>query len=356
MSFLDEMEKKKKAMARSKHPLCNEELRLREAYATGVALLMARADENLNYAEKEHMQELADALLLVEDPVERIFTTVVDAGADILDCIVTVIEKRDHKYLFILDLYRAARVDGDFQPEEQRMIELFEDMLDLKPVERECLKLFAEGVAQNDQKKMQEALLDAYHFWLELPMVVFYHFYVGLMPISEFTKRDLDMLEKSASQGIPEAQCMLAQIRAEDERKREEFDRLIYTDAKTGLMWLRNGNLAGKKMNWADALNWVKTLNYGGFSDWRIPKNVELEFLIKRGGARPHEWFNANKFINIQAYYYWSFCPFTGFTNTQWVVDMTGGHVNIDKCNGYYVWPVRSCKVDPRAKTKKYRV
>lgn len=84
-------------------------------------------------------------------------------------------------------------------------------------------------------------------------------------------------------------------------RKAERL--IIYTDSSTGLMWVKNGNLAEKEMKWNDATRWAKNLNYGGYSDWRLPTKEELEAFSKRGGS-PAQWFNANGFNSVQAYYY----------------------------------------------------
>ncbi len=342
MSFLDEMRKKKKELTSPKHPLCDEELRLREAYATGVALLMARADEQFCDAEIEHLKELAASLNLTDDPAERIAALVEEAGAEILDSIVPAIEKQDHKYLFILDLYRAAHVDGKFLPEEQEMIDLFAEMLGLKQVETSFLKHFADGLVSGDKDKMQESLYDAYHFCLELPMEVFTYFHLDLMAIPESQVRDLAKVEKAASQGIPEAQCLMEQEResAEEERKREEFDRLVYTDIQTGMMWLRNGNLAGNALNWNDAIEWVKNLEYGGFNDWRLPTLEELISFIKRGNNRPADMFNINGFSSIQANGYWSSNDVANRALGVNMYDGSNGHA--DKSGILFVWPVRS--------------
>jgi len=110
---------------------------------------------------------------------------------------------------------------------------------------------------------------------------------------------------------------------------------LIYTDPQSGLMWPRNGNIAGVKMNWDDAMNWVKTLNYAGYSDWRLPSIDELDDI-------PSEWLNNNGFNNVQAGWYW-----TGTENDSgnaFIVGMEDWSVGnySYKCVDYYVWPVRS--------------
>ena len=108
-------------------------------------------------------------------------------------------------------------------------------------------------------------------------------------------------------------------------------------------MWLKNGNLAGKGMKWADAMEWVKTLNCGDFRDWRLPKREELEPFVKLGGDYPSKWFNANGFNNVQSFYYWSSSTNGVIADNAWVVYMLYGDVrNYGKGNDSCVWPVRS--------------
>lgn len=91
-----------------------------------------------------------------------------------------------------------------------------------------------------------------------------------------------------------------------EKKKRAERERIIFTDPTNGLMWVTNGNIAGKGMTWHNAMSWVKQLNYGGYTDWRLPTKEELEAFSKRGGERPYQWFNANGFNNVQSNGYWS--------------------------------------------------
>jgi hypothetical protein len=122
-----------------------------------------------------------------------------------------------------------------------------------------------------------------------------------------------------------------------------ERERLIYTDPQTGLMWVRNGNLAGQKMNWSDAMKWAKNLNYGGYNDWRLPTKEEFKSFSKRGGNKPSQWFNANGFDNIQSVSYWSGSSYADSTDNAWYVYMDDGFLNyLDKGYSYSVWPVRS--------------
>jgi len=131
---------------------------------------------------------------------------------------------------------------------------------------------------------------------------------------------------------------------SEHKRMAAERKRLIYTDPKTGLMWPRNGNLAGKKMSLYDAMRWVQQLNYGGYSDWRLPTKEELDAFSKRSGKKPSKWFNANGFNSVQSNDYWAPSSYAGNTVIAWRVSMYDGSEDSysDNSGSGYVWPVRS--------------
>lgn len=120
--------------------------------------------------------------------------------------------------------------------------------------------------------------------------------------------------------------------------KKRDFN---YIDPQTGLMWARNGNIAGEQMNFYDAISWANKLDFGGYSDWRLPSKDELEFFVRRGGARPQKFFNANGFNAVQACIYWSstICE----DDVTWVVNMSDGCTLLNYGNSYQycAWPVR---------------
>jgi hypothetical protein len=131
------------------------------------------------------------------------------------------------------------------------------------------------------------------------------------------------------------------------ERKRREAaerDRLIFTDLQTGLMWVRDVDIAGaNQVNWNYSMSRVKDLNYGGYIDWRLPTKDELASFVKRGGERPSEWFNSNGFNKVKGEWYWSCTEYDG--SVAWGVDIGSGEVSSSgKRNAYYAWPVRDGK------------
>ncbi len=56
-------------------------------------------------------------------------------------------------------------------------------------------------------------------------------------------------------------------------------------DTKTNLMWAANDN--GSNIKWQDAKNYCETCSIGGYQDWRMPTENELEGLFKNGKVRP---------------------------------------------------------------------
>jgi hypothetical protein len=94
-------------------------------------------------------------------------------------------------------------------------------------------------------------------------------------------------------------------------------------------------------MNWFDAMSWVKSLKYVGYSDWRLPTKEELELFSKH---RPSEWFNANGFNTVPSNSYWSSSSYEIFPTTYaWYVYMLAGYADYShKTGNHYVWPVRA--------------
>lgn len=131
---------------------------------------------------------------------------------------------------------------------------------------------------------------------------------------------------------------------------------LILKDPATGLMWARNGNIAEKKMDWKEAMDWAKSLNYAGYSDWRLPTKNEYEKFLKikgRGKSKlsdhfVHKWFNNNGFFNVQESGYWSSSDYEGRGGSYWFFDMTWSEMQTVNSNHYYALVVRDGNKPPQ--------
>jgi len=141
-------------------------------------------------------------------------------------------------------------------------------------------------------------------------------------------------------------------------------EQLLYTCPKTNLTWSRNGNIAGKKMNWYDAMAWVENLTYCGFIDWRLPTRSEFNALLsihlKQDVQNISEWLNTIGFTSVESYLYWtsSVCEYVQTTEYQksrgyhklpasyyayaiYMATASGSSCDAEKKDHFFIWPVR---------------
>ena len=120
------------------------------------------------------------------------------------------------------------------------------------------------------------------------------------------------------------------------------------TDNLTGLMWTKDANLPGTSKTWQEALDYVKGINTGtysnfGYTDWRLPNRKELQSLIDRNRYNP-TLPSGHPFTNVQGTYYWSSTSYANSSSNAWVAYINSGYVSTNDKSSYYgfVWPVRS--------------
>ena len=107
----------------------------------------------------------------------------------------------------------------------------------------------------------------------------------------------------------------------------------IWEDQKTGLQWTKTFI----EMPWQDAVDFCANLEYGGYSDWRLPTINELEAIIDKRKHNP-----ASKLPDTVSSYYWSSTASAYYTDYAWGVNFDyGGVLNCYKSNSYYVRAVR---------------
>jgi len=139
------------------------------------------------------------------------------------------------------------------------------------------------------------------------------------------------------------------------------------TDNLTNLIWLKNANCAGAKVNWNTAIDYCAALYDGCTSclgtegdcslsdgssagDWRLPNRNELLSLVDiayfnpalSNAAGTGRWSEGDPFTGIQSGgNYWSSSTLASRTNHAWFLASVGTMKRQDKSIEFHVWCVR---------------
>jgi hypothetical protein len=116
------------------------------------------------------------------------------------------------------------------------------------------------------------------------------------------------------------------------------------TDRATSLMWLKQPKQIALK--WDDAVEYCRSLNFQGYSGWRLPTIGELEKLVDKNHKNPalptdHPFSNVITHVG-----YWSktrhhFGPRYVYQMGLW----SGKEAYLDKDEYAIVWPVRYVEI-----------
>jgi len=88
-------------------------------------------------------------------------------------------------------------------------------------------------------------------------------------------KQQLAMIQKAETRPVVNIESELAKILVKSE--------LTVTDKRSGLMWVKNGNIVGERINYGEALSFISQLNenkYAGYKDWRLPTYDDFKSLF----------------------------------------------------------------------------
>ena len=128
-------------------------------------------------------------------------------------------------------------------------------------------------------------------------------------------------------------------------KPRFNVDETFVLDKLTGLFWLKNADITSKKLDWAEALYYVKKLALDiseNFLRLRLPTINELESLIDCSQHSPALPAN-HPFVNIRDVY-WS--STTSFFDPAWAwalyLNKGATGVGYKKQKGFHLWPVAS--------------
>ncbi|MEJ2641228.1 MAG: DUF1566 domain-containing protein [Desulfosarcinaceae bacterium] len=127
--------------------------------------------------------------------------------------------------------------------------------------------------------------------------------------------------------------------------KRFYFSDKTVIDARTGLMWTRDGAIFEFPLCWEEALEAIKALNRQnlyGLTDWKLPNRRELFSLISHSRINPSLPAD-HPFTHIFPGYYWTSTTCVRLPNQAWYIHLGGGRVFKGMKHGSYrVWPVRT--------------
>ncbi len=83
----------------------------------------------------------------------------------------------------------------------------------------------------------------------------------------------------------------------------------VVIDNVTGLMWAQNGNDAGcawgEVTEFEPAVEYCNSLDFAGYTDWRLPNIRELSSLLVSDAGRPAPYISGY-FFNTKESFYWS--------------------------------------------------
>ena len=97
---------------------------------------------------------------------------------------------------------------------------------------------------------------------------------------------------------------------------------VTWRDPQSGLVW--QVEPTGNDMNWSDAKSHCSDLNYGGYSDWRLPSKDELESLLTKKRYDGCHWPSSMK---GKCSLFWSSSSYAYGTSDAWYVGFYGGTV-----------------------------
>ena len=80
----------------------------------------------------------------------------------------------------------------------------------------------------------------------------------------------------------------------------------VVIDKTTGLMWQDNIDTKTIKKNRKDAKEYCRSLVFGGYDDWYLPRIKQLKSIVDNKKRNPAI---RDGFQNVQTYHYWSSSP-----------------------------------------------
>ena len=148
--------------------------------------------------------------------------------------------------------------------------------------------------------------------------------------ISLYANSGMDIIEKTQGRSV---RCVRGGHSFQNDFDETVINgKTIVSDKSTGLIWTKDYlKYSGITLTWKMALDHCATLNYAGFSDWRLPNISELITIIDHSKHNP-----ASNFPGIEAFPYWTS---SSHLNNAWKVNFYSGLTDYSTkaSNGYAI-------------------
>ena len=128
-------------------------------------------------------------------------------------------------------------------------------------------------------------------------------------------------------------------------------------DTETGVIWMKNANLANKPLPWRADDNvyaFIQNLNkstFAGYCDWRVPTRDEMrslldyakdkgDYQVEKVETWPYQVLRNLGFQDVKDYGYWTSSRESN--SEMYIADFATGKVTAKpEDKPYYLWPVR---------------
>ena len=158
LSLLDSV---KEDVLIKRHPLADEDMSLRFAYAVGVGVV-AHADGPLNETEQAALKDLAAGLLIPAEQTNKVLATASKPDKANITDLLGALTRREQQYLFLLDLRAMANRDGVVSETEQKTIEQFAALFKMSGADLDLWRKLEEAVFAEDFASSEKLFQEAY--------------------------------------------------------------------------------------------------------------------------------------------------------------------------------------------------
>lgn len=171
MSILDSLKLVKNELFNQKHPFAQQDVKFRQTYAIGYAMLICVN----GYPSEMAKEVLKKQVALLDLPLEykkQAIAIALEAQVDMIHKVLQTLSEPKHKYLFMLDLYNLAQKDHKITEKEQELLVLFEELLQLSYVEVHFIRSFRLAMLRDDVDLAGKVVQAAFEQNVEVPLDV----------------------------------------------------------------------------------------------------------------------------------------------------------------------------------------